>query len=77
MRFTENILHDDIDPQGRLSSQCHRAMALVVFLPRPENQGKIWVPSNKKSQSPEVALVDFSPDGRPCSCTIALVGKSK
>ena len=40
-------------------------MALVVFLPRPENQGKIWVPSYKKSQSPEVALVDFSPDGRP------------
>ena len=44
-------------------------MALVVFFPRPENQGKIWVPSNKKSQSPEVALVDFSPDGRPWTYT--------
>ena len=29
--------------QGRPSSQSHCAMALVVFLPRPENQGKIWV----------------------------------
>ena len=37
-----------------------------VFFAPPENQGKIWVPSNKKSQSPEVALVDFGPDGRPC-----------
>ena len=46
-------------------SQCHRAMALVVFLPRPEIWGIFWVPGNKKSQSPEVALVDFRPDGRP------------
>ena len=43
----------------------HRAMALVVFLPRPEIWGIFWVPGNKKSQSPEVALVDFRPDGRP------------
>ena len=66
MRFTENILHDDIDPQGRLSSQCHRAMALVVFLPRPEVGAYFGHPVKKKSQIPEVALVDFSPDGRPC-----------
>ena len=51
--------------QWRPSSQCHRAMALVVFLPRPEIWGIFWVPGNKKSQSPEVALVDLSSDGRP------------
>ena len=44
----------------------------LFFLPRPENQGKIWVPSNKKSQSPEVALVDFSPNGRPCKYTCVI-----
>ena len=59
---TSTYIHN---AQGRPSSQCHHAMALVVFLPRPENQGKIWVPSNKKSLSPEVALVDFSTNGRP------------
>ena len=57
--------------QWRPSSQCHRAMALVVFLPRPEIWGIFWVPGNKKSQSPEVALVDFRPNGRPCSQTSA------
>ena len=63
--FYYEIVHRHI--QGRPSSQCHRAMALVVFLPRPEIWGIFWVPGNKKSQSPEVALVDFRPDGRPCS----------
>ena len=46
--------------QGRPSSQCHRAMVLVVFLPRPENQGIFW-----GSQIPKVALADFCPDRRP------------
>ena len=69
----KEVLFGKFDEQWRPSSQCHRAMALVVFLPRPENQGKIWVTSNKKSQSPEVALVDFSPDGRPCKYHIFLV----
>ena len=51
--------------QWRPSSQCHCAIALVVFLPRPEIWGIFWVPGIKKSQSPKVALVDFRPDGRP------------
>ena len=41
-------------------------MALVVFLPRPEILHTFWALRNKKSQIPEVALVDFGPDGRPC-----------
>ena len=43
-------------------------MALVIFLPRHENQGILWVARSKKYQIPEVALtlVDFSPDGRHC-----------
>ena len=52
--------------QWRPSSQCHRAMALVVFLPRPESQCIFWASRNKKPQNPELALVNFSPDGRPC-----------
>ena len=40
-------------------------MALVVFLPRPEILHTFWAPRNKKSQIPEVALVDFGPDRRP------------
>ena len=28
--------------QGRHSNQCHRAMAQVVFLPRPEIRGAFW-----------------------------------
>ena len=43
----------------------HRAMALVVFFARPEIGVIFWVPGNKKSQGPEVALVDFRPNGRP------------
>ena len=72
MLQTQKYLIICVHFQGRPSRQCHRAMALVVFLPRPENQGKIWVPSNKKSQSPEVALVDFSTNGRPCTCDCVL-----
>ena len=54
--------------QGRPSSQCHRAMALVVFLPCPESQGIFWATHNKKPwfpevAFPEVALVDFGADG--------------
>ena len=41
------------------------AMALVFLLPRPKSQGIFWVPHNKKYQNPEVALDDFSLDGRP------------
>ena len=41
------------------------AMALVVFLTRPESKSTFWVPCNKKSQNPEVALVDLCSDGRP------------
>ena len=52
--------------QLRPSCRCHRAMALVVFLPRPEVGAYFGHPVKKKSQIPEVALVDFSPDGRPC-----------
>ena len=38
----------------------------LFFLPRPENQGIFWSASNKKYQIPDVALVDFNPDGRHC-----------
>ena len=43
------------------------ARALVVFLPRPEILHIFWAPRNKKSQIPEVVLVDFGPDGHPCT----------
>ena len=41
-----------------------RAMGLFYFLPGPESQGIFWAPRNKKPWFPEVALVDFSIDGR-------------
>ena len=66
MHLPNRLFLKQLDDQWRPSSQCHRAMALVVFLPRPEIWGIFWVPGNKKSQSPEVALVDFRPDGRSC-----------
>ena len=51
--------------QGHPSSQYHRAMALVVFfLSRPKSQSTYWAPCNKKSSSPELAPVDFVPNGR-------------
>ena len=40
---------------------------MVVFLSRLKNQGTFWAPKKKNLPSPEVALVDFSSDGRPCS----------
>ena len=43
--------------QGRHSNQCHRAMALVVFLPRPESQYIsqyiYWVPRKITLKSPK------------------------
>ena len=43
--------------QGRHSNQCHRAMALVVFMPRPESQYIsqyiYWVPRKNTLKSPK------------------------
>ena len=45
-------------------------MALVVFLPRPENtQYKVHI-FGKKSQIPEVGQVDSSTEWRPCMYAI-------
>ena len=35
------------------------------------------MPGNKKPQSPEVALVDFRPDGRPCVYTYEFMHMSR
>ena len=36
-----------------------------LFFALPESQSIFWSPPNKMSWVPEVALVDFSPNGRP------------
>ena len=48
--------------QGRHSNQCHRAMALVVFLPRPESQYIHWA-SRKNLQSPKWHSLFLPPIG--------------
>ena len=49
--------------QGRPSSQCHCAMALVVFLPRPEIWGIFWVSSNKNLKAPKWHWLILDPMG--------------
>ena len=49
--------------QGRHSNQCHRAMALVVFLPRPESQYIYWVPRKITLKSPKWHWLILSPIG--------------
>ena len=42
-----------------------------LFFASPPNSAHILgapVTKSLKSQKPEVALVDFGPDGRPCTC---------
>ena len=36
-----------MNSQGHRSNQCHRAMARVDFLPRPESQYIYWAPEKK------------------------------
>ena len=55
-RWNDSVLVSSTEyyVQGRHSNQCHRAMALVDLLPRPESQYIYWAPRKKdpiKSQS--------------------------
>ena len=46
--------------QGLRSNQCHRAMARVDFLPRPESQYIYWAPRKKDpiESPPELVLTE-------------------
>ena len=57
------------------TSQCHRAMALVVFLPCPESQGILWAPRNKKPKWHWLIFVAMGALGHPEHCGKLLINR--
>ena len=51
--------------QGRRSNHCHRAMARVDFLPRPESQYICWAPRKKVPLNPQSGTGCFYPQSAP------------
>ena len=55
------------------TSQCHRAMALVVFCPAPKVSTYYWAPRKRNPRIPKVALVDFTPNWRQWKCPFPVI----
>ena len=73
--FCKSLIYMSLSPYNihkgahLTSATVARAIAQVVVFSRPKCWGTFWALLNKKSWSPEVALVDFSPDVRPWKMT--------
>ena len=58
--------------QGRPSSQCHRAMALVVFCPAPNFRAYIECPVTKSLETPNWHWLISFPLGAPAHLVYVL-----
>ena len=58
-----DVIECPVDDQGRPSSQCHRAMALVVFCPALNFRAYIEYPVTKRLETPNWHWLILSPMG--------------
>ena len=56
-----DVIECPVDDQGRPSSQCHRAMALVVFCPALKVRAYFGRPVTKNLDSPKWHWLIFAP----------------